>query len=481
MYSMNHPLLYVYEDIARALLLQSKIRIGKNNVSIYLEDPFKHYSIWPVYPEIANRIGVNGDYVFVRAMLNGTMTLREFVEHSFSIYEQFDKDSFAAIGVSLDDVGKRLGFKGEADSVPSSTIVGNPYRYVREEQFWKNSVASVSPSELDPVIARPRFTILDKEKVATAGSCFAQHIARTLSKTGFNYFVAENAPPNMDAETGLKKCYGVFSARYGNIYTVRQLAQLLDRVNGDFVPYDELWLNRDGNVVDPFRPQIEPAGFADQAAMLRARAEHLAAVGQMVRDMDVFVYTLGLTEGWRSKRDGAVFPLAPGVAGGEMDFDRYEFVNFTVDQIIVDLHRVLDFIAKINPACRIILTVSPVPLIATYEPRHALVATTYSKSVLRTAADEIYRQYDHVEYFPSYEIITGAFNQGVYFDEDLRNVREEGVSHVMRIFMKHYAGNTQMGISQMEPALTHNTTTAMTDPRSKLFDLVCDEERIANH
>ena len=31
------------------------------------------------------------------------------------------------------------------------------------------------------------------------------------------------------------------------------------------------------------------------------------------RDLDVFVFTLGLTEAWVAKADGAVFPLAPGV------------------------------------------------------------------------------------------------------------------------------------------------------------------------
>ena len=483
MYSMNHPALHVYEDIAWRLLTDARIPVQNANVACYVEDPFRKMSIWPVYPGVADRLGLRGDYAFMRGMLQGVLNLREFVEHSFATYAPYERDSLDMLGVSSAEFTAQLGLEPRAEPRPSNKIAGNPYKHVRPEQFWKNSVASVDASALDPVVGT-RFTILPTERVATAGSCFAQHIARTLAKSGFNYFVPEQAPADWDAEAAFKSNYGVFSARYGNIYTVRQLVQLLRRVSGDFVPQDDLWLNREGKVVDPFRPQIEPEGFADQAAMLHSRAKHLAAVGRMIREMDVFVFTLGLTEGWRSKLDGAVF--APGVAGGEMDFDRYEFVNFTVEETIADLHEALDLIAKVNPGCRIMLTVSPVPLIATYEPRHALVATTYSKSALRAAADTIYRQYGHVDYFPSYEIITGSFNHGAYFEEDLRNVREEGVAHVMRTFMRHYAradANANVtGINNAKAALAKNQPgPARAAPsRSVLFDIVCDEEAIAN-
>ena len=81
---------------------------------------------------------------------------------------------------------------------------------------------------------------------------------------------------------------------------------------------------------------------------------------------------------------------------------------------------------------------SPVPLVATAEPdAHVLSATTYSKSVLRVAAETLRRAQPNVHYFPSYEIITGAFNRGRYFARDLRNVTEDGVRHVMRLFMAH--------------------------------------------
>ena len=80
-----------------------------------------------------------------------------------------------------------------------------------------------------------------------------------------------------------------------------------------------------------------------------------------------------------------------------------------------------------NPRVKVILTVSPVPLVATAEEAHVLVATTLSKSVLRVAAEVVSARGRDVAYFPSYEIITGPQARGRYFAEDLRSVTDEGV------------------------------------------------------
>lgn len=490
MYSMNHPKLFVMEDLARDLLLRSGLPVVSHNVSAYLDDPLRLMSIWPVYPALADRLGLEGDYAFMQGMLQGTMDLRGFIEKCVADYAAFDRSSFDPIGFSIADYQEKLGLNGPREGrsglAPTAVHHGNPYRSAQKNQFWKNSVSAVRPDQLDPVM-HPRFKVGPSDRIATAGSCFAQHLARVLSQNGFNYYVTETAPQGMSPETAKEQNYNVYSARYGNVYTVRQLLQLFQRVDGSFVPQDEAWVDRKGRFVDPFRPQIQPEGYASREDMLAARETHFAAVRRMLSDMNVFVFTLGLTEGWRSRHDGAVFPLAPGVAGGAMDFDRYEFVNFDVNDIVRDMHAVIDRLSVINPSCRILLTVSPVPLIATYEPRHALVATTYSKSVLRAAADMIQRAYDHVEYFPSYEIITGGFNRGAYFEDDLRNVREEGVAHVMRVFMSHYTenGSPDMSSSHVEnhdasPGVAPVAAVAAARQRSALFDVVCDEEAIAN-
>ena len=91
--------------------------------------------------------------------------------------------------------------------------------------------------------------------------------------------------------------------------------------------------------------------------------------------------------------------------------------------------------AASTPTCRVIITVSPVPLVATATDQHVLVATTYSKAVLRVAAGEVAAALPEVVYFPAYELVTGPQAPGEYYAEDKRDVTPEGVGAVMNALM----------------------------------------------
>lgn len=316
----------------------------------------------------------------------------------------------------------------------------HPYKSLSDKAFWRRSVAAPAAADVDPV-GRFDLKIAPETKVATAGSCFAQHVARHLKGAGFNYFVAEPGHPILPAALRAEHNYGTFSARYGNIYTARQLHQLMERAYGRFVPAEGPWIEADGIVKDPFRPNVQPGGFISVAEMEIDRAQHFAAVRRMFEELDVFVFTLGLTECYQSLEDGAVFPLCPGVEGGVFDAAKYAFLNQTVPEVVADMNAFIAALRVVNPGARMILTVSPVPLMATATPdQHVLTATTYSKSVLRVAAEMLTHQHHFVHYFPSYEIITGPHARGAYYADDLRNVTETGVNHVMRLLLKHATG-----------------------------------------
>lgn len=311
----------------------------------------------------------------------------------------------------------------------------HPYTQLPKHCFWRAAV--VQSEEVDPVVTAG-FTIRTTDRVATAGSCFAQHIARHLAANGFNYYVAEPAHALMKEGLAAQFNYGVFSARYGNVYTSRQLKQLVQRAYGEFQPAASEWLTDEG-WVDPFRPQVQPGGFVSAEELRADRAQHLTAVRTMFESMDVFLFTLGLTECWEDVRDGAVFPLCPGVAGGDFDAAVHRHRVLSVSEVVEDMLWVIDRIRAVNPHCRMAITVSPVPLMATAKPNeHVLVATQHAKAVLRVAAAELMVQRSQVDYFPSFEIITGPHARGRYFADDLRSVTEAGVSHVMRVFLRNY-------------------------------------------
>ncbi len=291
--------------------------------------------------------------------------------------------------------------------------------------------------------------------------------------------VKERPHPLTQKEEQDKYGYGMFSARYGNIYTSRQLLQLFDRAYGKYTPVEDIW-SEDGRYFDPFRPQIVEGGYWCAEEYWEDRRRHFAAVLQLFQQLDVFVFTLGLTETWVRSEDGSAFPVCPGTTkGGRFDANKHVFLNLQYEEVVSDLEKFFDRLRSVNPKARIILTVSPVPLVATAEDEHVLVATTYSKSVLRAAAGILHRRYNQVMYFPSYEIITGNFNKGAYYEEDGRSVTAAGVDHVMKVFFNHYTeeGSATVEAPQPEPA-TGPTQSHSAEGSAALAQALCDEEML---
>ena len=117
----------------------------------------------------------------------------------------------------------------------------HPYSKRPDYALWRRAVADVAPGELDPVVEAP-FRFGGREKIATAGSCFAQHIGRYLKSSGCNYLVTEPPHSFISPQAADALNYGLYTARYGNIYTSRQLLQLFERAYGRFTPKENDWL-----------------------------------------------------------------------------------------------------------------------------------------------------------------------------------------------------------------------------------------------
>lgn len=465
----NHPKSYVIEDVLRGLLYGSQIALPSVRVTDFLPDPLATEAVNPNlnHPVATNRLDRPDQVYKIGERL---LSLSDMIA---SIYRQLD-----AAAAHLVLPPKELArFDAAYAAWTGRTLepMTNPYKKQPGWAFWSRAVARPSPEAVNPGDGL-RAVIAPETRVATAGSCFAQHVARAMVQGGLTYYVAEPAPADMDAETAEARGYGLFSARYGNIYSTRQLLQLIRRAYGSFTPAETAW-PVEGGFVDPFRPNIGET-FPSVAALEAARAEHLAHVRRMFETLDVFVFTLGLTEGWVDRRDGAAYPVTPGSVTKGADPAHFEFLNLDHAAVKADLLAFLGELFAVNPKAQVILTVSPVPLIATYGPEDVLSATTYSKSVLRAAAGEVADLFSAVQYFPSYEIITGGFNRGAYFAEDLRAVRPEGVAHVMRVFQERLVIDAVKAAAPApeEAAADPGARAEIAEEIARQMRVVCDEE-----
>ncbi|MDR0550050.1 MAG: GSCFA domain-containing protein [Deltaproteobacteria bacterium] len=375
---------------------------------------------------------------------------------------------FSNILSDINDTNDLLNNKNSTLKKGSET----PYSLLSSDtHFWKTAVAQRMPTQLGDIYHK-KFSLDKSTKIMCAGSCFAQHIGNTLRENGFNFL---NYEPTFTEHVLLAKIadqsfgYNMYSARYGNIYTTRQLRQLFLRSFDRFQPVEEFWLQND-RYYDPFRPSIEPYGYYTLQEARLMRKSHLAAVKRLFLETEVLVFTLGLTECWTHQEDGAVYPVCPGAAAGVFDPDKYKFLNLTYNDIITDLNLLVGELKEVNPKIKLLLTVSPVPLVATASDNHVLVATMKSKAILRAAAAEIYDQYDFVDYFPSYDLISSIpFGRGA-FCENLRQVKPEVVKFVMTRFLQAH------GFSyQTEPTPSPKLASVVSAASTQQIEEKCEE------
>ncbi len=320
-------------------------------------------------------------------------------------------------------------------------VLENFYSKLKQRSFWRSGVVDVSPLALADIYSK-KWTINPEWEIGTAGSCFAQHIARYMTQNGYNVLDVETAPNGLKPERRQAYGYALYSGRYGNIYTTRQFRQLIEETYAPS-PQEVLIWEKDGRFYDALRPNIEPSGFATAQEVADARAYHLERLRILFCNVDMFVFTMGLTEAWVHQRSGRVVPIAPGIiAGGETAPD-YSFVNFSYPDVVADFQAAMAVLeANRSKPLRYLLTVSPVPLTATATGGHILTASTYSKAVLRAAAGFLSDNNDNIDYFPSYEIVTNPGNRGTFFAANLRSVRSEGVEVVMKSFFAQHPPET---------------------------------------
>ena len=104
-----------------------------------------------------------------------------------------------------------------------------------------------------------------------------------------------------------------------------------------------------------------------------------------------------------------------------------------------NIEAIYNIIRKHKPEATIILTLSPVPLYATFRPVSCITANTVSKAILRAAIDEFYRNHStdkDLFYWPSYEIIQFHGKDG--FKDDNRHINPVAKKGIMERFEKYY-------------------------------------------
>ncbi len=290
--------------------------------------------------------------------------------------------------------------------------------------FWPNPTFREAKSVYEELPFCQAFPILDRATpIGSAGSCFAAEIARRLRADGFNYVVTESG---VDTVTS--------SARWGILFNAPSLRQLVEKAFGLRRLPRLLWTDvREGRAkyFDPFRENV----IFDSVEEYDADIEpHLNAAREALTQSRVFVMTLGMNEVWSLKSDGAVFSRCPWLIASAATRRHV----LSVEENITELQRMLDLWRVYNRDLRLILTVSPVPMHATFRgaEHHVITANCHAKAVLRVAVEEFTRRNKEVYYFPSFETVMYCTRSP--WAEDERHVSVAAVDKVMALFYRTF-------------------------------------------
>lgn len=258
---------------------------------------------------------------------------------------------------------------------------------------------------------KPRFRLEPGQRIFTIGSCFARGIEKTLASRGFDI-------PTLTLPVD-KTGWSGDPATILNNYVPPAIAPQIRWAFG----MEEFDLDRHAVEVAPGRymdPQLTLGFRPVSAEALIKRRNDISAVYRNLANSQVVLITLGLIEAWFDNRSGLYINCPPPKGVVRDDPSRFELHVLDYDDVTRSLTDLVDLLDRVCPrGHRIIFTVSPVPIQATFTTSDVAVANCYSKSVLRAAVEPFVADRAHIEYFPSYESVVLTDRSVAFVDDQV--------------------------------------------------------------
>jgi hypothetical protein len=215
--------------------------------------------------------------------------------------------------------------------------------------------------------APERPLLVEEDNVVTIGSCFAARLRQELNVVGFS-------SDSVWVPSGLNNTFAIADFVSWCVH---------GRQTNTGYRYDR---SSTGEVAE-WQPEGERATYRERFA-----------------EAGAFIFTLGLAEVWEDSETGEVFWR--GVPEHVFDEGRHVFRLSTVEENVRNIDQIVATIREVNPDAPIVLTLSPVPLKATFRDVSCVAADAVSKSILRVALDlATSKKSRGVYYWPSFEMV----------------------------------------------------------------------------
>lgn len=285
---------------------------------------------------------------------------------------------------------------------------------------------------------KPKFTLSATEEFFAIGSCFAREIETVLINQGRTvnsriYEIETN--PDFQLRKGTTSIYDLF-----NRYNVPSIASEIKRLSQteDFDLGDRLIYEGSNGMFDDlhYTPAVESAPYEQ---ILKRRRWLANSLKERYRRSGAVFITLGLSEAWYDRELGSYLNVVSSPKMLQKYDDRLEVKVVGLLESLELLTQAID-ILKIDGK-KVIITVSPVPLQVTFLDEDIVVSNNGAKSILRALCAELAARHKHVDYFPSYEMVSFS-ERNLAWRPDGRHVQLEMVNRIMSKAIGSYLGTS---------------------------------------
>ena len=284
----------------------------------------------------------------------------------------------------------------------------------------------------------PKFNLPADGAYFMIGSCFARGLENVLAGNGFDVRSSSKEFERFGEAVAYKTTPLGATNRYNTGAILNEFRWALEPA----VPFPEDAIVDIGDGV-VFDPHMNPTlRLSDRATTLERRRVY-TGVAKELAETDVVIITLGLVETWLDTRVNLITNVTPDPRIGRADPERFLFKRLGYMDNLENLEAAHAILARYGkPGQKIIVTVSPVPLLTTFTTEDVIVANAYSKNTLRAVATDFAERHANVDYFPSYEMVMNADLDAAWIP-DRRHVKPEYANQIMRFFIKNWISGRQ--------------------------------------
>jgi hypothetical protein len=233
------------------------------------------------------------------------------------------------------------------------------------------------------------------------GDCYSQHIVKYLIDKGYNINCNDNA-------------FFFYNSQFINTFTILEQLQ---------------WIAGMGSINNIVWSRGTSRRGDNKKIVLSEHERNL--IFKNFKNTDIFIISMGLIEVWFDQNGKSLLDNGLKRSAGE----KFQVTSFNDNKN--NIKKICECLKSINPSCKIILQISPIPLNATFRKVPSFSANIVSKCILRGAIDEFLRENNNndIYYYPSYELVFCIENPYI---EDNRHLSSRALNTIMNLFGDHY-------------------------------------------